>query len=114
MAAIVESWEIFKDWLSAAVHLSHFQLHVTLGLALTVLIGRLLRKPLGSFLPLLIVLVLELANELSDFLRYHLANWPWTPRETLIDIAITMLPPLALVLAARMATQLRASRRGAA
>ena len=102
MTFIVESWEAFKDWLSTTVHLTHHQLHLVLGVLLLLAVGRLLRRPLGAWLPLLIVLGLELVNELLDFTRYRVANWPWTPRETLIDIAITMAPPLALVVIARL------------
>lgn len=101
MIAFVEHWELFKDWLSATVRLTHHQLHLVLGIALTVLIGRLLRRPLGAWLPLGIVLLLELLNETFDFLRYYVALWPWTPRESLIDIALTMVPPLVMVLLAR-------------
>ena len=101
MFSIVLGWEAFKDWLSATVYLTHHDLHLVLGLGLTLGLGRLLRRPLGSWLPLLIVLALELLNEISDFARYYVSNWPWTPGETLVDIAITMLPPLAIVLAAR-------------
>ena len=98
---IVLGWESFKDWLSAKVHLTHHDLHLVLGIGLVLGLGWLLRRPLGSWLPLLIVLALELLNELSDFVRYHVSNWPWTPRATLIDIAITVVPPLLILLAAR-------------
>ena len=101
MFSIVLAWEAFKDWLSATLHLTHHDLHLILGLGLTLGIGRVLRRPLGSWLPVSIVLMLELFNEISDFARYYVSHWPWTPTETLIDIAITIAPPLAIVLAAR-------------
>lgn len=101
MFSIVLGWEAFKDWLSATVHLTHHDLHLILGLGLMLGFGAILRRPLGSWLPVLIVLGLELLNETSDFARYYFSGWPWTPRETLVDIAITMLPGLAIVLAAR-------------
>lgn len=101
MFSIVLGWEAFKDWLSATVHLTHHDLHLVLGVGLTLGFGWALRRPLGAWAPLLIVLGLELLNETSDFTRYYVSNWPWTPTDTLIDIAITILPPLAIVLAAR-------------
>lgn len=101
MVAIVLGWETFKDWLSATLHLSHHDLHLILGLGLTLGFGRVLRRPLGAWLPLGIVAALELLNETSDFARYYLSDWPWTPWETLVDIVITLLPALAIVLAAR-------------
>lgn len=101
MFAIVLDWEDFKVWLSATVHLSHHDIHLILGLALTLGLGAVLRRPLGSWLPLLIVFGLEVINELFDFIRYYVPGWPWTPKETLIDIAITILPALAILFAAR-------------
>ena len=108
MTFAVESWEAFKDWLSATVHLTHHQLHLVLGVLLLLAFGRLLRRPLGAWLPLLLVLGLELANEVSDFLRYWVAGWPWLPEAALIDIALTIALPLVIVLVARW----RAGRRG--
>ena len=99
--SVVLGWETFKDWLSGTVRLTHHDLHLLLGLGLTLAFTRLLRRPLGAWLPLLLVLGLELLNETSDFLRYYVSAWPWTPYETLVDIAITIAPPLAIVLAAR-------------
>ncbi len=101
MFSIVLDWEAFKDWLSTTVHLTHHDLHLLLGVGFTLAFGWILRRPLGSWLPLLIVVALELLNETSDFTRYHVSGWPWTPLPTLIDMAITILPPLAIVLAAR-------------
>ena len=55
----------------------------------------------GRVVPLLIVLALELVNEALDFTRYYIDGYPWGPGPMLVDIALTMLPPLAIVLAAR-------------
>jgi hypothetical protein len=97
----VLAWEWFKDWLSATVHLSHHQLHVALGLLLFVMFARLLRRPMRSFAPLLAVAGLEALNEASDFARYYFSGWPWTAHETLVDVALTLGPPLALLVVAR-------------
>lgn len=104
MFSIVLDWEAFKDWLSATVHLTHHDLHLILGIALTLAFGWMLRRPLGSWLPLGLVFLLEMINETSDFTRYYVSKWPWTPEPTLVDIAITILPSLAIVLAARWDT----------
>lgn len=101
MFGIVLGWEAFKDWLSGTAHLTHHDLHLILGVLLTLAFGWLLRRPLGSWLPLAIVLGLELLNETSDFARYYVSGWPWTPRATLIDVALTMTAPLVIVIAAR-------------
>ena len=70
LLTIVLAWETFKDWLSATVGLSHWDLHVIFGLGVFLMVGRLLRRPLTSFLPLL--------------------------------PALTLGPPLAVVVAARL------------
>lgn len=101
MFAVLE-WESFKDWLSATTGLTHHDWHVLLGLALTLGFTWALRRPLGSWLPLLLVLALELVNEISDFTRYYVAGWPWTPGPTLIDIALTMAAPLVITIVVRM------------
>lgn len=101
MFKIVLGWEAFKVWLTTETTLSHHDYHLLLGVLLTLGFGWLLRRPLGSWLPLLIVLALELVNEVLDFVRYYVDHYPWGPGPMLIDIALTMVPPLAIVLAAR-------------
>jgi hypothetical protein len=107
----VLAWESFKDWLSKSTGLEHHDYHILLGILLTLGLTWLLRRPLGSWLPLLIVLALELVNEASDFARYYMSDWPWTPGPTLFDIAITMAAPLVIVGTARLtAPDFRTSR----
>ncbi len=101
LVAIVLDWERVKVWLSATSGLTHHDFHLLLGVLLTLGFGWLLRRPLGSWLPLILVLGLELVNEAFDFIRYHIDSYPWGPGPMLVDIALTMLPPLAIVLAAR-------------
>ena len=101
MFGIVLAWEAFKNWLSGSTGLTHHDFHLMLGVLLTLGFGWMLRVPLGSWRPLLLVFGLEMLNEASDFTRYYVSGWPWTPRATLIDIALTMVAPLILVLAAR-------------
>lgn len=109
MFATVLFWEGAKDWLARTLHVTHWDLHVIAGLMLFVLFGRLLRRPLTSFLPLLPVALLELVNECFDLSRYLLSGWPWTPGSTLIEIALTLLPPLALALVARLRRRLQSA-----
>ena len=99
--SIVLAWETFKDWLSATVGLSHWDLHVILGLGFFLAFGRLMRRPLTSFLPILPVALLELGNETLDFLRAWIPHWYWNARDTVIEVALTLGPPLAVVLLAR-------------
>lgn len=66
-----------------------------LGLGLTLGFTWALRRPL-------VVLALELINEISDFTRYYVVGWPWTPGLTLVDIALTMAAPLVITSVVRM------------
>ena len=102
MLTIVLAWEDFKDRLSATVHLSHWDLHVILGVALFLVFGRLLRRPLTSFLPVLLVALLEFGNELLDALRAYFGNWYWNWPDTLVEVALTLGPPFAIASAARL------------
>ena len=97
----VLDWEKFKVWLTANTSLTHHDYHLILGVLLTIGFGWLLRRPLGSWLPLGIVFALEIVNEILDFTRYYVDSYPWGPGPMLVDIAITIVPPLAIVLAAR-------------
>lgn len=101
MVVVVLDWEMFKVWLSATSGLTHHDFHLLLGVLLTLGFGWLLRRPLGYWLPLICVFGLELVNETFDFIRYYIDGYPWGPGPMLVDIALTMLPPLAIVLAAR-------------
>lgn len=102
MVQIVLEWEAFKVWLSASSGLAHPVIHLIVGVLLTIAFTVLLRVPLGSWRPLLIVLAFELVNETSDFARYYIGGYPWGPLPSLIDIALTMVPPLVIVVAARL------------
>lgn len=98
---VLLSWETTKDWLSASTGLTHHDFHLVLGVLLTLAITRMLRLPIGAMLPLLMVFGLELINETFDFFRYRMDAWPWEPWPTLVDIFLTMFPPLVITLAAR-------------
>lgn len=89
-----------RVWLSATSGLTHHDFHFLLGVLLNFGFGWVLRRPLGSWLPLLIVLVLELTNKAFDFIRY-VDSYTRELDQTLVDTALTMLSPLAIALAAR-------------
>jgi hypothetical protein len=95
---MVLDWEAAKNWVSAEFHVSHAVLHIHLGLAIYLLTCLLLRRPLGSVLPWLVVVALELANEASDFARYYVSAWPWTATNSIEDIVNTLFWPTVLVI----------------
>lgn len=61
--------EPFKTALSETLHLSKDALHVHLGLLIYLVAAGLTRRSLGSFVPWLILLVLEAINEGFDLLH---------------------------------------------
>ena len=92
----------FKVWLMAHTHLAQDALHVYVGLLVLVGACMLLRRPLGSLLPLLLVLAAALAGEALD-MRIELAKagqWNW--RESVHDVLNTMFWPVLLALLARL------------
>ena len=101
--AAVVRWGDVKDWLSDSLHLSHGILHVHVGMAVFLLGAVLLRRPVGTWTPLLIVVVLELLNEAVDFARYQMSGWPWRPGPTIADLVATWLWPIVLTLVFRHA-----------
>lgn len=92
-----------KNWISDELHISHAVLHIHLGLTIFLASSLLLRRRIGTWPPLLIVLALETANELFDFARYKVSDWPWKPTGTIEDVVNTMLWPVILTLLFRWA-----------
>lgn len=76
-------------------------LHIYIGLSVLLAAGWVLRRPLGSLLPLIMVLAVALAGECYD-LRFYLdtqRRLMW--QESLHDVLNTLFWPLVLVLLAR-------------
>lgn len=93
-----------KTALSDLLHLSKDALHVHLGIGIYLVATLLLRRPLGSWLPWLIVLALELINEALD-LAHHLRRGGIEPAgllDSVKDIINTMLWPTVLLIALRV------------
>jgi hypothetical protein len=92
-----------KAWLEHAVGLNMDALHVYLGLAILTLAALVLRKPLRSPMPWLVLFVLELGNEYYDW-TYEV--WPGPDRQIQLaegvrDIWNTMAVPTLLLVASR-------------
>jgi cell shape-determining protein MreD len=102
MFAYIVDWGTLKDWLSDVLQVSHAELHIHLGLLAFLLLALTIgRRRLWA--PLIVVAVLEGANEAIDVARYWLSGWPWTPQPTIEDIVNTLLWPaiLTVVVAVR-------------
>jgi hypothetical protein len=105
-------WHEIKVWLEHASGLDMDALHVHAGVLLQIMLALLLRRPLRSPIPWLLVLAAILANEIYDY-RYEV--WPDAERplqlaEGIKDFWNTMLLPTAILLLARFHPRLFAER----
>lgn len=73
---------------------SHATMHVHAGLAIYLLVQLAVRTRRGSMVALHVVFLLEMGNEVLDRLAHGAWNWP----DTLADIALTMMWPVAITL----------------
>jgi hypothetical protein len=93
-------WYQLKLFVEHASGISMDALHVLVGFGLFLLAARLLKRPLGSFLPWTALLIVELANEAYDL---GVEIWPTLASqlgEGAKDILLTMaLPSLVLAIA---------------
>jgi hypothetical protein len=93
-------WYQFKLFAEHASGVSMDALHVLVGFSLFLLAARLVKRPISSFLPLLVLLLLELSNEAYDL---SVEIWPTFAKqlgEGAKDIILTMgLPALVLSIA---------------
>lgn len=90
-------WHQFKLFIEHASGVSMDALHILVGFFLFLLAARMMKRPLGSFLPWTALLVMELANEAYD-LRVEL--WPNRASqlgESAKDILLTMALPTLLL-----------------
>lgn len=72
-------------------------LHVHAGMAVLIAARVITRRSLSTPIPLLVVAVAELANEVLD--RMHYGSWRWA--DTLGDVANTMFWPTVLFIGLR-------------
>jgi hypothetical protein len=98
-------WHHIKDWLEHAVGLDMDALHVHAGLLLQIAAALLLRRPLSSPWPWLVVLAAESTNEIYD---YTYEVWPGAERqiqlaEGIRDLWNTMVIPSLILILARFA-----------
>lgn len=97
---VVLAWEAAKERLALSIHFSHEALHVLVGVMLFMLSAVVMRRPVRSLRPIVPVAVVELINEAFDFTRYYVSEWPWSPQSSMIDVALTLLPPTMIALTA--------------
>ena len=94
---MIEKYLAWKATLSGQMGISESLLHLHAGLAIFVVTALLLRKRMRSWIPLAVVVVLAMVNEMIDY-RYSPG---WDVGASLKDLANTIVWPLILFLLAR-------------
>ena len=95
-------WYQFKLFIEHATGVSMDALHVIVGVALQLVIARVIKAPLNDLRPWLCVFILLLVNEASDLWA---EQWPEPAMqfgEGFKDIILTMLLPTLLLVFARL------------
>ncbi|OYY91682.1 MAG: hypothetical protein B7Y45_01515 [Sphingomonas sp. 28-66-16] len=95
LPAIYHSW---IDWIGDGTGLPDTVLHIHAGMAILLLARVVTRRSLGTFVPLSVVTVAELLNEVMD--RLNFGSWRWP--DTSSDIANTLFWPLVICVAVRI------------
>jgi hypothetical protein len=115
-ATAPHDWHQAKEWLEHALGLNMDALHVYVGLAILLTAALILRRPLRSPLPWLVLLVMELSNEYYDW-TYEI--WPGPERQIQLaegvrDVWNTMAVPTFLLIASRWFPRVFTGRGGSA
>jgi hypothetical protein len=95
-------WHQAKLFIEHAVALDHDALHVIVGVLLWIVLGLVVRRPLASWVPWLLLFVIILWNEAVDLWT---EQWPDPGQqygEGAKDLLITMLVPTVLLFAIRV------------
>ncbi len=98
----MSSWYQAKLFLEHGMAVSNDALHVILGVLVQLIAALLLRRPMSAPAPWLVALALTIWNEAVDLWG---ERWPEPGMqygESAKDLALTMLLPTALLLAARL------------
>ena len=101
MQSLALDWHQVKLFLQHASGTSMDALHVIVGVVLLFAVALLLRTTVARPLPLLVVLLVQILNEASDF---RVEIWPEVGMqlgEAAKDVVLTMLVPTLIFLAAR-------------
>ena len=94
---LVAKYEAVKIAIATWVGIDDWLIHSQFGMIIFIFSAIALRKPLGSLLPVTLVIVSEGLNEYLDKLNYGSWRWPDTSR----DLIFTIGWPMILYLCAR-------------
>ena len=108
--AAMWSWYDTKQLVERSIAFSSDALHVLTGVVVLLTAALVLRRPISSWRPWLVVLALISLNEMIDLKFDH---WPGRAAqygESVKDMILTLALPTLLLLAARLAPRLFRSR----
>ena len=108
---IASSWNETKDLLERSIAFSCVSLHVIAGVGGLLAASLILRRPVSSARPWILVLALAMLNELLDL---WIDRWPQPGMqfgESVRDLLLTMALPTLLLFSSRHLPQIYARRR---
>lgn len=112
ISQFIHSYSSFKNWLSESYGLAEDLLHVHAGLLIFFGVALLFQRRMRSRVPIAIVYILSIANEVVDAMTPGKPASQWEP---LIDILNTVVwPSLLFLLARRQIRQIASDRSGLA
>ena len=104
-------WSEYKEFVEHSVAFSDDVLHCIIGVAIQLLLALILRSSIDRWMPWVILLILELANEANDII---VDPWPEPGKqlgECTKDVLLTMALPTLLLIVARLKPGLFTGRR---
>lgn len=97
-------YHVLIDWTGDGTGSPVTILHIYAGMAVFLLARVVIRRSLGTLIPLRVVVAAEAGNEIID--RIYFGSWRWS--DTLGDVANTLFWPAVICLAARLRPLVRA------
>lgn len=91
-------YHAFIEWIGDGTGLPDTILHIHVGLAILLLSRLISGRSLGTLVPLSVVAIAELGNEVMD--RLYFGSWRWS--DTLTDIGNTLFWPCVICVAVRL------------
>ena len=111
MLGVMWTWEQWKHFIETSVAFSHDALHVLVGVLVLLAAALVLRRPISSWRPWLVVLLLIFLNEFAD-LTFNRWPHPAVVRgESMRDFLLTMFLPTVLMFTVRWSPRLFAPGR---
>lgn len=92
----MEAYALLKAAIASDTGLTGTMLHIHGGMLIFLLARVLSGKPLGSFFPFTIVLILEIVNEVIDYMNHDMSHSDWHWAGAQLDFVSTLFWPFVL------------------